>query len=193
MDMTTAVIAGLATLLVAVVGSLLSYQNSQRLARAQAQLARVNAQLSEFYGPMHATFQANRIAYLQFVESVRPGSPNFFNPSLPAPTPDELELWRLWVSHVLQPGNKKIYDIIVNKAHLLIDDEMPNALLRFCAHVAGFDVIIQRWADGDYREHLSVVSHPRKEVNSYAAVSFAELKQEQARLLAVTTRRARTT
>jgi hypothetical protein len=96
----------------------------------QAQLARVNAQLSEFYGPMHATFQANRIANLRFVESVRPGSPNFFKPNLPAQA-DELELWRLWVTKVLQPGNKKIYGIIVDKAHLLIDDEMPKALLRF--------------------------------------------------------------
>jgi len=181
--MTPAVIAAVAALLVGVVGALLSYANARRLSRTEAQLARVNAQLSELYGPMHATLEATRIAYEKFVQSSR-GSPNFFNPRLPKPTDEELELWRTWVTTVLQPGNKRTYELIVNKAHLLIDDEMPQCLLTFCAHVAGFDVTIRRWEAEDYSSHLSVVSHPRDELNSYARNSFRQLKRTQAHLLA---------
>jgi hypothetical protein len=181
--MTAAVIAAVAALLVGVLGALLSYVNARRLSRTEAQLARVNAQLSELYGPMHATLEATRIAYEKFVRSSR-NSPNFFNPKLPKPTDEELELWRAWVTTVLQPGNRRTYELIVNKAHLLIDDEMPECLLTFCAHVAGFDVTIRRWEAGDYSRHLSVVSHPRDALNSYARDSFRQLKLTQAQLLA---------
>jgi hypothetical protein len=180
--MTAAVIAAVAALLVGVIGALLSYVNARRLSRTEAQLARVNAQLSELYGPMHATLEATRIAYEKFVRSTR-NSPNFFNPKLPKPTNDELKLWRAWVTTVLQPGNKRTYELIVNKAHLLIDDEMPECLLAFCAHVAGFDVTIRRWQQGDYSRHLSVVSHPRDALNTYARDSFRNLKRTQAQLL----------
>ena len=33
------------------------------------------------------------------------------------------------------------YEIIINKAHLLIEGEMPQCLLDFCAHKAGYDVV----------------------------------------------------
>jgi hypothetical protein len=32
--------------------------------------------------------------------------------------------------------------------------------MEFCAHKAGYDVLIERWKEGDYSEHLSVVTHP---------------------------------
>jgi hypothetical protein len=48
--MTAAVIAAVAALLVGVIGGLLSYVNARRLSRTEAQLERVNAQLSELYG-----------------------------------------------------------------------------------------------------------------------------------------------
>jgi hypothetical protein len=33
---------------------------------------------------------------------------------------------------------------------------MPQCLLDFCAHKAGYDVVIECWKQGDYTEHLSV-------------------------------------
>ena len=148
--------------------------------------------MSEFHGTEHATLQANRL-YPQSVRQVRPaGRTDFFNHIFLLPHWNNSLPWRLWVTHVLQPGNKKVlHDVLVNKAHLLIDDDMPDPLLQFCAHVAGFDIVIQRWAAGDHREHLSVVSHPRNEMNEYAARSFAALKQDQAQLLALTASRSR--
>lgn len=80
--------------------------------------------------------------------------------------------------------------MIINKAHLLIEDEMPECLLRFCAHKAGYDVLIERWKQGDYRDHLSVVRHPGNELHNYLQQSFTTLKREQARERAATQGRA---
>lgn len=81
--------------------------------------------------------------------------------------------------------------MIINRAHLLIEDEMPECLLRFCAHKAGYDVLIERWKQGDYREHLSVVRHPGDELHDYLQQSFTTLKREQARELEATQGRTR--
>ena len=81
--------------------------------------------------------------------------------------------------------------MIINRAHLLIEDEMPECLLTFCAHKAGYDVLIERWRQGDYREHLSVVRHPGDELHDYLQQSFTRLKREQARELEATQGRTR--
>jgi hypothetical protein len=76
--------------------------------------------------------------------------------------------------------------VIISKAHLLIEDEMPPCLLQFCAHKAGYDVLIERWNQHDYSEHLSVVRHPADELHDYLRESFTMLKREQARELEAT-------
>jgi hypothetical protein len=72
------------------------------------------------------------------------------------------------------------YEVIINKAYLLIEDEMPQCLLDFCAHKAGYDVVIERWKQGGYAEHLSVVRHPGDALLDYLQRSFIELKRKQA-------------
>ncbi|MFK0045124.1 hypothetical protein ACIQU4_13595 [Streptomyces sp. NPDC090741] len=44
----------------AFLGYLATYANGLRLAQRQARLARVNQQLSEFYGPLFALMETNR-------------------------------------------------------------------------------------------------------------------------------------
>jgi hypothetical protein len=63
--MAEAAIAASAAVCVAVLGALLSFIYSRQLQRRQARLERLNAQLRDFYGPLYAIFQANRIAHLQ--------------------------------------------------------------------------------------------------------------------------------
>lgn len=184
--MPEAVIAASAALCVAVVGALLSYIYSRLLQRRQARLERLNAQLQEFYGPMYAIFEATRIAHLRFVNTLRPGSTTLFAPDVAPLNDDELRLWRLWAMSAHQHRSTPAYEVIINKAHLLIEDEMPSCLLEFCAHKAGYDVLIERWKKGDYAEHLSVVRHPGDTLLDYLQRSFIELKREQARELDAT-------
>jgi hypothetical protein len=189
--MAEAAIAASAAICVAVLGALLSFIYSRRLQRRQARLERLNAQLRDFYGPLYAIFQANHIAHLRFVDTLRPGSSTLFAPDVPPPNHEELRLWRLWAESAHQHRSTPAYDVIINRAHLLIEDEMPECLLRFCAHKAGYDVLIERWKQGDYRDHLSVVRHHGNELHDYLQQSFTTLKREQARELAATQGRTR--
>ncbi|MFJ3305187.1 hypothetical protein ACIPSA_19095 [Streptomyces sp. NPDC086549] len=68
---------------------------------------------------------------------------------------------------------------------------MPEALLQLCAHVSGYEITAARWAQGDFREHLSVVPFPGRGLREYTRDRFTQLKSEQARLLGNTGRRPR--
>jgi hypothetical protein len=174
-----AAITATAAICVAVLGALLSYRYANRLQRRKAHLERLNAQLQEFYGPLYAIFAANSIAYLEFVKTLRKDATALFDEKVEPLNEDELRLWRLWVESAHEHRSSPAYEVIINKAHLLIGDEMPPCLLQFCAHKAGYDVVIERWKQGDYREHLSVVRHPGDPLLEYLRRSFVQLKRKQ--------------
>ena len=184
--MPQALIAASAAICVAVLGALLTYIYNRRLQRRQARLARLDAQLEEFYGPLYAMFQARHKAHLRFVDVLRPGHSSLFAPEAEPLNDQELRLWRLWVETSHRHQSSPAYDVIITRAHLLIEDEVPECLLEFCAHKAGYDVLIERWKQGDFAEHLSVVRHPGDVLHSYLQQSFTRLKHEQARELEAT-------
>ena len=184
--MSDALIASIAAILVALLGAGLSFVQTRRLQRRQARLARLNAQLEELYGPIYATLEASRIAYRRLLDKLRPGSVSLFDPSSAPPSEEELCTFRRWIETVSHPRATEAYERIINKAHLLIEDEMPECLLTFCAHKAGYDVLIERWHSQDFTEHLSVVRHPGNRLYEYLEQSFTRLKKEQGEELAAT-------
>jgi hypothetical protein len=181
-----ALIAASGAICVAVLGALLSYIYARRLQRRQARLARLDAQLQEFYGPLYAIFQAQHKAHLRFVDTLRPGSFTLFAPDVAPLNQEELRLWRLWAESSHRNQSTRAYEVIITNAHLLIEDEVPDCLLQFCAHKAGYDVVIERWKQHDYAEHLSVVRHPGEELHNYLQQAFTRLKTEQAREIEAT-------
>ena len=72
--------------------------------------------------------------------------------------------------------------MILDNAHLLRENEVPECLLRFVAHTAAYKAVIKKWVNADYSEHLSVIYYP-VELGTYASNSNAELKAEQLRLI----------
>ncbi|MFF0065605.1 hypothetical protein ACFYRC_29420 [Streptomyces sp. NPDC005279] len=167
----------------ALVGYLATYLNGVRLAQRQARLARVNLQLSDFYGPLFALMEANSRTYDSFSERyARPDGRDPFNHDIP-PTEHELAEWRTWATTVFIPNIQAMRDVVVTKADLLIEQEMPPALLQLCAHVSGYEITAARWAQGRYEEHLSVISFPGRELRDYTRERFTRLKKEQAVLL----------
>ncbi|MGW7465338.1 hypothetical protein ACWGJT_11630 [Streptomyces xantholiticus] len=170
----------------ALVGYLATYLNGVRLAQRQARLARVNLQLSDFYGPLFALMEANSRTYDSFSERyARPDGRDPFDHDIP-PTEHELAEWRTWATTVFIPNIQAMRDVVVTKADLLIEQEMPAALLQLCAHVSGYEITAARWAQGRYEEHLSVVSFPGRELRDYTRERFTRLKKEQAVLLGQT-------
>jgi len=184
--MSNALIAAITAIVVAVLAASLSYTHARRLQRRQARLGRLNAQLEELYGPLYATLEASRIAYQRFLDGLRPGQSSLFDPATPPPSEEELRIFRQWVEVVSHPRATRAYELIITRAHLLVEDEMPVCLLQFLANKAGYDVLTQRWKDGDFSEHLSVVRHPGDDLYDYLRRSFTRLKAEQARELKAT-------
>jgi len=171
------------TVALALVGYLATYLNGVRLAQRQARLARVNLQLSDFYGPLFALMEANSRTYDTFsARHARPDGRDPFDHDIP-PTEQELAEWRTWAGTVFIPNIQAMRDVVVTKADLLIEQEMPPALLQLCAHVSGYEITAARWAQGRYEEHLSVIPFPAGELMEYTRDRFTRLKREQAVLL----------
>ncbi|MCZ0990495.1 hypothetical protein [Streptomyces diastatochromogenes] len=167
----------------ALIGYLATYLNGLRLAQRQARLTRVNQQLSDFYGPLFALMEANSRTYDTWsVKYARPDGSDPFRHETP-PTEQELAEWRIWATTVFIPNIKAMRDVVVTKADLLIEEEMPDALLQLCAHVSGYEITAARWAQGNYEEHLSVITFPGRALREYIRDRFTQLKREQARLL----------
>jgi hypothetical protein len=171
------------TIGLAFAGYVATYLNGLRLAQRQARLARMNSQLSDFYGPLFALTEANSRIFSAFVERhARPGGLSPFVDETP-PTDEELAEWRLWVTTVFLPNVQAMRDLVIKHADLLREPEMPSILLQLCAHVSGYEITVARWAEESYDQHLSLVPYPSDEIAAYARQGFAELKREQARLL----------
>ncbi len=176
-------IAVVVTVALAFAGYAATYLNGLRLTQRQERLARVNRQLSEFYGPLFALTEANARTFAAFVERHgRTEGTSPFSDATP-PTDEELAEWRLWVTTVFLPVLREMRELVVGRADLLREPEMPPLLLELCAHAAGYEITVARWARGDFTEHLSLVAFPSAELAGYARRGFGELKLEQARLL----------
>jgi hypothetical protein len=182
LSVTDAVVVAVLGVVAALIGYVATYVNNIRMGQRQAKLDRVNRQLSEFYGPLLAISSASGEAWEVFKGYRRAQGRES------APDADFAE-WQRWVTSVFMPGNRRLREVIIAKADLLIDDDLPDCLTAFCAHVSGWEVTIRRWQDGDHSITGSAIDFP-VEVHEYALRSFSMLKQEQMRLLGGRSRRA---
>ncbi len=151
------------------------------VARRKDRLDRLNQQLKLLYGPLYALNQSGSLAWKAFRQRVRPGG-SFFRDGDP-PTAHELEAWRTWMQTVFRPLHDVMLSALTKNADLLIEAEFPLSLQRFCAHVAAYKVVFERWSKGDFSENVSVIDYPTAELAQYLETSFRRLKAAQARLL----------
>jgi hypothetical protein len=177
--MSTAEVAIGASVAVAFAGYIVTYGSGLRLARRKDQLDRINRQLSDLYGPLYALLQASNRIFAEF--GSRHSTPRF------SWTREEATEWRTWVTTVFMPLNRQMVHAIVTHADLLIEEVMPDCLHELCAHVAGYEPVLQRWAAENFdamepAEHLSILDFPQS-IQRYVDTSFAALKRKQTELL----------
>jgi hypothetical protein len=180
--LTAALITAVVTILLALIGYLITYWNNIRLSQRTEQLNRVNKQLSEFYGPLYSIVDTGNRVWKTFRTRYRPEVVSYFGDTLP-PTEEELKVWRLWMSTVFMPRNLQLYELIMSKSDLIIETDIPDCLKNLCAHVAAYQTILKKWQDNDFSEHLSLIDYPRKPLTEYAIQSFKQLKSKQAKLI----------
>jgi hypothetical protein len=179
--------AALIAIVVAALGYAGTYITNLNLSRRNETLARVTRQLSELYGPLLAFTESNSRLFKAWESSLRPDglSPYGQNRN---PTDEELAELRLWMQSTFIPNVRKARDVVIQKADLLIESEMPEVLLEFCAHVGAYDMIMRQWQSGDNSNHWAVIRYPR-DLNDYARSSFRILKERQVALLGYQSRR----
>jgi hypothetical protein len=167
--------AAILTILVAFTGYALTFLSAHMLARRRDKLELVNKRLNEFYGPLYVASQAGNIAYRSLLKKQ--------GKTQSEPISDEdLKDWVLWMRTIFIPLNEIREKIIIEKAHLIVEEHMPQCLLDFVTHVVGYKAVLHKWADGDYSERRSTIGWP-PEFDIYVRNSYAALKAEQMRLM----------
>ena len=163
------------TIILAFAGYLVTFMSTRMLARRQDKLALVNRRLNEFYGPLYVASQAGNIAYRSLLEKQGKAQ------SEPI-TDEDLQEWVLWMRTIFMPLNDVREKIIIEKAYLVVEEQMPQCLLDFVTHVVGYKAVVRKWAEGDYAERRSTIGWP-PEFDVYVQRSYQALKAEQTRLL----------
>ncbi len=163
------------TILLAFVGYLATAWSAHMLARRKDKLELVNRRLNEFYGPLYVASQAGNIAYRSLLK--KQGKTQSF-PILDS----EMKEWMLWMTTIFMPLNDIREKIIIEKAYLIVEEQMPHCLLDFVTHVVGYKAVLAKWAEGDYSERRSTIGWP-PEFDAYVERSYAALKAQQTRLL----------
>ena len=167
--------AAVLTIIVAFAGYAITFASAHMLARRRDKLELVNKRLNEFYGPLYVASEAGNIAYRALLNKL--GKTQSY-PILD----NELNEWVLWMKTIFIPLNDIREKIIIENAHLIVEEKMPQCLLDFVTHVVGYKAIMSKWAHGDYTERRSSIGWP-PEFDVYVRTSYAELKAEQMRLM----------
>ena len=167
--------AAILTIILAFAGYLATFLSAHMLARRQDKLRLVNARLNEFYGPLYVASEAGNIAYRSLL--TRQGKEKS-DPILDS----EMKDWTLWMTTIFTPLNDIREKIIIEKAYLIVEQEMPQCLLDFVTHVVGYKAVLAKWSEGDYSERRSTIGWP-PEFDVYVRESYAALKAEQTRLM----------
>lgn len=178
-DVTRVIIPTSATIIAAIITYIGTYWNNRRLNQRKERLERINRQLSELYGPMFGITNATYIAWEKFRDKFVLNDEFFVGNTR---TSKQFKAWRLWMTTIFMPVNNRLFDLILAKSDLLIESEMPDCVLHFCAHIAAYDVVVARWKNRDFSEVKSVIGYP-KEIDRYAKISFEKLKAEQDKLM----------
>ncbi len=169
------------TIGLAFVGIMAAYITARMHARNKDRLELVNRQLSELYGPLYMASQAGEIAYKELLQKYG-RKKDFFEEGHENPPQKELDEWIVWVKNIFLPLNDLREKIIIEQAHLIIENSAPRCLLDFVTHVVGYKAILVRWEKGDFSEKWSIKDFPR-DLTEYAENSYHDLKKQQARLL----------
>ena len=167
--------AAILTIVLAFAGYLVTFFSSRMLARRQDKLRLVDRRLSEFYGPLYVASKAGNIAYRALLKKQGKAQSE---PILDS----EKKEWTLWMTTIFMPLNDVREKIIIEKAYLIIEEQIPQCLLDFVTHVVGYKAVLSKWAEGDYSERRSSIGWP-PEFDAYVERSYTALKADQTRLL----------
>jgi hypothetical protein len=167
--------AAVYTVALAFAGYLITFMFTRTMARRADRLKLVNQRLNEFYGPLYVATVAGNIAYKALLQKQGKTSCHPIRD-------EEMKEWVLWMTTIFMPLNDVREKIIIENAHLIVEEQMPRCLLDFVTHVVGYKAVLAKWAEGNYSERRATIGWP-PEFDVYVESSYQALKAEQTRLL----------
>jgi hypothetical protein len=167
--------AAILTIVLAFAGYLVTFLGNRMMTGRADRLRLVDQRLNEFYGPLYVATVAGNIAYNSLLK--KQGKTQC-HPITDA----EMKEWVLWMTTIFMPLNDIREKIIIEKAHLVVEEEMPRCLLDFVTHVVGYKAVLAKWAEGNYAERRSTIGWP-PDFDAYVERSYQALKAEQTRLV----------
>jgi hypothetical protein len=167
--------AAVLTIVLAFFGYLVTFMFTRTMARRADRLRLVDQRLNEFYGPLYVATVAGNIAYRSLLKKQGKTQCHPIRD-------DDMKEWMLWMTTIFMPLNDIREKIIIEKAHLIVEEEMPRCLLDFVTHVVGYKAVVAKWAEGDYSERRSTIGWP-PEFDIYVERSYQALKARQMQLL----------
>jgi hypothetical protein len=163
------------TVVLAFAGYLVTFISNRMMTRHADHLRLVNQRLNEFYGPLYVATVTGNTAYKALLQKQN-------KPCCHPIRDEDLKEWALWMTTIFMPLNDIREKIIIENAHLIVEEQMPQCLLDFVTHVVGYKALLGKWAEGDYTERRSTIGWP-PEFDIYVERSYHALKSEQSLLL----------
>ena len=161
------------------IGYAIKYWNDLQIERSKAEIKFLSDQIQFLYGPLHALCAANESAWETFRSKYRPQGAFFGRHKL---SESELEAWRQWTVEVFMPTNRAIVELILKNTHLIEGSQFPECFSAIISHVRPYEIVLSKWAKGDFSEHTAFSNYPN-ELNTYVGATFDELKKRQTKLL----------
>ena len=144
--MNVAILVAVLTGSVTIVGWFASYllgsRADRRRARLTAQIAHIEKQLAELYGPLAFLVYEGRATFKDLLQTL--GRRYVFYADRPLPE-DELKIWLFWVDNDLMPRNMAIQNLLSTKTHLIQDGDLPASYIAFLDHHNSWRVTHERW------------------------------------------------
>lgn len=180
MSLSIEIITLITTVTLALLGYLITYANNLRISKRKEQLDLVNKRISEFYGPLYVATQTGKKEYEALLKFLNKKAV-FDDPDGP-PTKNDLKEWRIWLKTVFMPNNEFIEKLILEKAYLIQEQDMPDCLLDYITHISGYKAITEKWNQKIFLENRSIIDFPQ-ELQNYASESYKQLKAKQLKLI----------
>jgi len=137
-----ALLAASVTLLGWLINYILTGRDERRRKQLEESLARMESQLQELYGPLAFAIQEGQRTHQDLLKAL--GRDHVFVEGKEL-TEDELKTWLFWVENDLFPRNERIKTLLLDKTHLIDDEQVPQSYLDFLEHYNSWKINHLRW------------------------------------------------
>ena len=181
--MNTTVTVAIITALVSAIGWVVNYifamTADARRHRIGGQLAHVEKQLSDLYGPLAFLIIEGNAFYRDLLTTL--GREQVFQENSDLSS-DEQSLWLFWVDNDFMPRNEAIQHLLSCNAHLIDNETIPASYEAFMDHYNSWRVTHLRWKEDQIKYSLHSKGDWPQEFNEDVQATFGRLKHEHAEL-----------